>query len=307
MDKLCQGYEYITDSITGEILAIERATGAVYSTTTEQVIVGSTITTPEQKREHHRRNKRNKEIGMRRLVNDPLGKYYFIIAHEQFENIAPENVTRLIYLSTFMNYKENKLMLTERLPMKYEDLPAVLGVSKSTAWRFWREVNGSYISKTAEGLIFTNNTVFRRGNLHRNQFTQYQKIYIDGVRRLYLSVDKKYHRRLGEILKLLPFINLEYNILCRPECALESDISKIDTITVAEFCEWIGYDVAHLNDLLSAYREIRFNVNGRQERFCSLNYDGVNKKGAIICINPHILYCGSDYEKVEVLGAFYKE
>lgn len=68
----------------------------------------------------------------------------------------------------------------------------------------------------------------------------------------------------------------------------------------------IHTDVLHINKLLAIYRDVRFDADGRQERFCAIAYDGINKAGAKICINPHILYCGSNYKQVEILGAFCK-
>lgn len=184
----------------------------------------------------------------RHLTNNPLGKYFFIPSTESFKGILPETVTRLIYLNTFMDYGNNKLMMTERVPN--------------------------------------------------------QQFYIDGVRKLYRATKTKYHSRLDYLFKMLPFINIEYNLLCYPEFTMETNLEKIELMSMAEFCDWIDYDVKHLNNLVSEYREIRFDVGGRQERFCALSYNGINKKNARICINPHILYSGSDYSKVEILGAF---
>lgn len=268
--------------------------------------VGSIYYTPEQQRNYKERKEREAEQALRREALCPLGKFYFVLSEEQFQGVSPESVTRLIFLNTFMDYRNNRLMLSERTPMKRKDLVSVLNVSKATVSRFWKEVAPKYIAEYDDGLIFSNSETFKRGTLPKKKYITYQKIYIEGVRKLYQSTSIKYHRQLGYFFKLLPFINVEYNLLCYPESVLSKNIENIELISISDFCHWIDYDVSQLYKLVNIYQTIVFDVGNRKERFCTLIYDGVDKKNAKICINPHIFYSGSDYGKVEVFGAFCK-
>ncbi len=304
MNTILHGYDNFRDSETGDVLTVERSTGEVLKTVNVDIPIGSIYYTPEQQKAYKKRKERERKNEQIRRVNSPLGKFFFVPSDEQFKGIAPETVTRLIYLSTFMDYENNRLMVSKRISMKRKDLVTVLNVSKATVSRFWKEISPTYIVESANGLLFTNKDVFKRGRIQNRKFLQYQKFYINGVRKLYEATETKNHKRLGCLFKLLPFINIEFNLLCYPKYIMETDLEKIELISIYEFCRWIDFDVKHLNDLVSAYRNICFDVNGRCERFCVLSYDGVNKRNAKICINPHILYNGSDYTKVEVLGAF---
>lgn len=299
-----QGYEYIADESTGKTMAVRRSTGEISEAVNITVPYGSIIYTPESQEQYKERKEQERRNELRRLTCKPLGSFYFVPVSERFANIAPETVTRLIYLNTFVGY-DNKLMLTKRTAMKRKDLTGVLNVSKSTVSRFWKEVSPAYITESDSGLIFSNNIIFKRGSIKTSkEYVQYQKFYINGIRTLYEATERSNHRQLGYLFKLLPFINLEYNMLC---CnPLETAIEKIELISIADFCKMIGYDIAHLNKLMYIYRSIQFEVGGRYERFCAITYDGVNKNNAKIFVNPHILYCGSDYNKVEILGAFCK-
>lgn len=300
-----QGYEYITDESTGKVMAIRRATGEITEAVLCYFPIGTINYTPESQELYQERKEQEQKKNLRQKTNKPLGDFYFIPTSEQFTNIAPETVTRLIYLNSFVGYDDNKLMLTQRTPMKRKDLAEILNVSKSTISRFWREVSPTYITESDSGLIFSNNIIFKRGNIkNAKEYLQYQKIYISGVRKLYEATGRNNHRQLGYLFKLLPFINLEYNMLCYNPS--ETDIEKIELMSIADFCKMIGYDVAHLNKLMSIYRSIQFDVGGRYERFCAITYDGINKNNAKIFVNPHILYCGSNYNKAEILGAFCK-
>ena len=289
-----KGYEFIQENDTGRTLAIHRATGTVLDTVNVTLPVGSKIYTPEQQ-EAYRRYKAIKEH------SNALGRFFFAHQRETFTHISPESATRLIYLNTFAGFNSNQLMRTTRTPLKYTDLPKVLGLSVSTVSRFLKEVSPDYIEIDEEGRIFTNRDIFIRGRLTSNG-EPFQKIYINNVRRLYQGVPRRRDRQLGYIFKLLPYINVEYNLLCTNP--METILEEVDLISVADFCDMVGYDVRHVNKLLKIYSNLLFEVDGRMERFCAIAYDGVTKEEARILVNPHILYSGKDYSRVEILGAF---
>lgn len=301
-----ENYHDLSDPETGKMYRVYEDTGEVAEMIDVTVPAGSIIYTPKQIEAYKKRKAEESRRALKKIANNPLGKFYFVPTHEQFTGVSPLSVTRLIYLSTFIRFESNQLMLTERTPMQRKDLAGVLGVSKATISRFMDEVCPTYIAEDSNGLVFTNGSVFKRGSIPRKQFCQYQKFYIDGIRRLYTETGKNLHKHLGYIFKLLPFINIEYNLVCNPGSVMETDLKQVQLISIAEFCQWIGYDVTHLNKLVAAYSAICFMVDGKLERFCTLSYDGVNKASAYIFINPHILYNGSNYRAVEVLGAFCK-
>ena len=286
------------------MLAVNRNTGEVTETDTTNAPKGTIYYTPEQQKAYKQRKQNEQESYFRRKNNKPLGDFIFIPLNENFSGVSPESVTRLIYLNTFTNYNDNSLMLTQRTPMRYKDLSSVLNVSKSTVTRFWNEVCPHYLTMKGDNLIFTNKDIFKKGYLKRKkEYTDYQKFYIDGIRKLYKSTSKNNHKHLGYLFKLLPYVNLEYNLICyNPK---EKSLNNIELMSMKGFCKQIKYDVTHLNRLLSIYHNIYFNVDGHRERFCTMVYDGIEKQNAKIFINPHIFYCGSNYEQVKILGAFF--
>lgn len=286
------------------MLAVNKNTGEVSETDTVCMPRGTFYSTPEQQKAYGRRKKNEQERYLHRKNNKPLGDFFFIPIEECFDGVSPETVTRLIYLNTFTNYNSNSLMLTQRTPMKYKDLALILNVSKSTVTRFWKEVYPHYLTIQGDNLIFTNTDIFKKGRLKRKkEYTDYQKFYIDGIRKLYNSTSKNNHKHLGYLFKLLPYVNLEYNLICHnPK---EKNLDNIELMSMKEFCRQIKYDVTHLDRLLFIYRNIYFEVNEHKERFCTMVYDGIEKQNAKIFINPHILYCGSNYEQVKILGTFF--
>lgn len=279
------GTKYQVNTDTGEIREM-------YET---WLPVGSKVYTPEQQEAYKKHQEaESRRIG-RKTSNRELGTFAFININNAFDKLKPANVARLIYLSTFLSFGSNILMKTERTAMRYDDLSIILNCSGKTVDRFWKEVSPQYITLTDDGLMLTNDMIFLRNKIkERSNF--FQKVYKDSIRKLFrTAINLNY---VGYIFRMLTFINIEYNILCRnPE---ETKLKEIQPITIDEFCEHIGYSVNQKSRIINTYKKIKFNVNGREERLIAF-VDG----GLRIVINPRVIYSGSDFRKVQVLTLFY--
>ena len=191
--------------------------------------------------------------------------------------------------------------------MRKSNLEKVLILSRQGAFNFWNRVNPKYIAENESGgLISKDANAFIKGKIkRRTKGNEFLKFYVEGVRKLFESVAKQEPSKLkyvGYLFDLLPFVNLQYNIFCsNPD---EKDLDDVQAITLKQFCEYIGYDFNHVDRLISAYKNILIDVKGKKERFCSCT--GLDKSEFKLFINPHILYSGTDYERVKVLGEFCK-
>lgn len=162
-----------------------------------------------------------------------------------------------------------------------------------------------FISEDESGGLFLVKEVFTRGNLQKKQFVQYQKIFNKGVRKLYKATNGKYHAQLGYIFMVIPYINLEYNILCWNP--LETDIEKVRPMTTKQFCQSVGYRLSNLNRLMTIYRDIVFDVNGKKEHFCKIVSNWNDQDNAMICINPAVIYSGKGVHRLDVMRIFFNE
>lgn len=289
MENNLEAYDYlILDNATGELIGGFK-NGAII---TEQEEI------ERRKREKERRLEREAK---RRTTKE---KFFFIRSDTEFEFLSAATLTRLIFLGTYCNY-DGVLMLSERQPMLYSDLSKILNLGKTATNNFWNEASPQYITADTNGYLHLDDIFFHRGRMKRKQCNPYQQFYHKGVRKLYNVVNSRKHKQLGYIFLMLPFINREYNLLCHNP--YETDIDKVELMSIADFCNRIGYDVTHIDRLLKIYDGILFDVDGRKERFCTITYNGINKCNAKICVNPNIFYIGHDYKAVEILGVFCRE
>ncbi len=298
-------YEYFIED--GALKAVNRSTGEVVDAVEQRVPTGSIIITPESREAYQRYKQLKAKNEYKKSANNELGAFYFLSYSEQFSDISPQSAARLIFLNTFSDYETNTLFISNRngkTPITRKDLSDILGISKALVSNFWHEVSPKYISESAEGLLTTNTGIFHRCKLPKGKYMNLQKLYINGIRKLYRETDASKHKHLGYILQMLPYINIEFNILCKNP--FEENLDNIQPLTISEFCDIIGYDSSHLNRLKKIYYDLRFEVKNKRERFCSFVYDGIHSDDVRIFVNPRILYNGSDYRKVEVLGVFCK-
>lgn len=294
-------YDYFKDD-AGNLKAVNLSTGEVIDAVEQRVPIGSSIMTPDKRVAYKEYKKIQEKNQYRKITNKDLGNFFFIQNNEDFTDLPPQTVVRLIYLNTFADYETNNLMLKKDTPMQHKDLTKILKISKSAVSNFWHEVSPKYIIENEYGLMFTNTDVFIKKHLKRRNYISYQKFYNRGIRKLYKATTPNNHKHLGYIFQMLPYINLEFNLLCYNP--LETDLEKVQLMSLADFCKEINYNVSNLNRLMQIYKRLRFDANGIQERFCSFSYDGIDRTQSTIAVNPHVLYNGSDYRKVEVLGAF---
>lgn len=299
-----QGYDYLSDG-QGGAQAVQRSTGEVIEAYTAIVPKGSLIYTPEDQGQYRLRVQREAEAAAkkaeRKLRRKAGDKYYFVLSDFGGDELQPATKARLIFLATFIEYDTGRLMRTQRTPIRWKDLPEVMGISQSEVYRFRKEVAGSYITDR-DGVLFAKDTVFFRGKFAQDREGRYQQFFISAVRQLYRETPANRHKYLGYVFAMLPWINLEYNLLCHnPE---ELDLANVEQITVAEFCKLIGYSEKNRTRLLRIYKSITFLANGKEECFCSFVTNGADMKTARIFVNPHILYKGSKIESVMILGKF---
>lgn len=290
--------------ILDESHVVNQNTGEVVKYTTVLLPCdGSSYITAEDKE----RNKLAKQERIDRAIRrDRSGEHYYFVSRDtNFEDISPASTTRLIYLSTYMRYSDNHLMLTQRTSMRRRDIAKVLGLSDRTSYSFLNEVVPRYVRESESGCLVLCDEVFKRGRMKRKEFNPYQQFYDDGVRQLYKAANGKYHKQLGYLFKLLPYISIEFNLACFNP--YETDIDKVELISISEFCKIINYNVTHIDRLLNIYNTVRFDVNGRQERFCTMIYNGIDTKNAKICINPAVFYAGTNVGRLDVTRLYFRD
>jgi len=256
------------------------------------------------------------------------GAFVFMIfrnCQEEFADLSPQSLTRLMLLATYLNYGDNLLMCKYDLPpelykrtMKKSKHPQfvpmtkhamrkALGLSANIFRELYNElILKKYLFKREEG-FYLSADYFRRGvgtaiDIPNERRTI--RLFINQLANIYDSVENTSHVHLGYVFMLIPFINLRWNIICYNP--LEEDKDNIQPMTLGDFCEIAGYGRENAGRLVGYYDDILFDSHGRKMRLVTFIHhedEGQMK----IMVNPYVLYAGDDMKRVELLGHFALE
>ena len=214
--------------------------------------------------------------------------------------ISNEDLTKLIFISTYISYNNNRLMLDDKHCMEKSDMQSLLKVSDVTFWRFFKAVTETKIINETDDGLFLNPSIFSKGssdkikNIDKNRM----RLYTDGIRTLYGKAKICEHSLLSYLYQAIPFVNINYNMLCSNP--METDIKKIHTIPFEEYCKAIGYDPDNARRLKTKIKKLRL------KRLPVFNFVD-NNDGLFCYINPNVYYAGNNFKEVRVLGKFVKQ
>lgn len=139
-----------------------------------------------------------------------------------------------------------------------------------------------------------------RGRIPKRQHDIWIKFYINAVRALYRASEKSNIKHIGYVFGLLPFVNIQHNVLCWN--VLERDIDLLEPLTIGDVCDLIDYDRKNLYRLLKTFKKIRFEIGGQEVPFVRFVNNGVDIADSLVVVNPDVLYSGTNADAVRNLG-----
>lgn len=236
-----------------------------------------------------------------RRVNDDYGVFVRLLytpTQTLGLDMKPESLTKLIYLSTFITY-DGYLVNSRNMRMDQKAMMKVLNVSERTYKDFISDIKGKNIllfddKKNAyinTDILFKGKCKMKPDNVDKS----ITRLYVVGVRDLYEKSSVTNHRLLSYLYQAIPYVNLDYNILC--ENPYEKDLGSVKSMQFVDFCEKIGYDPHNYVRLKNTMKKL-FIRNKPVFNFVD------NGFGLFCYINPHIYYAGNKHDEVEVLGNF---
>lgn len=231
------------------------------------------------------------------------------ICMDTFPNISPADLTRLMYLSTYLNYN-NELEDERGKVMHKNDIKKIMRLSDQQFYNFWNTMTSCNILHEEAYGVKLSNDLFFKGSLSSKKAVKYKKknlavsrMYIDGIRDLYQKSTPSSHKTLSYIFRILPFVNRKYNVVCKNPW--EINVHNIDTMTVGEFADIIGYDRHNISRLITDLVHTTFMVGDKE--LGAIGIVSVNKSAKEdrkIYINPYVYFAGDDIKDVEVLCVF---
>lgn len=232
----------------------------------------------------------NNQSMLKRCIKERYGSFYFSYYNKMLNILKPQYLTRALYLCSYMNY-DNLLVegKTHHKPIYESDLIRIWNISRAEMFNTKKELIdlGILIVNENKTLSISENFC-KKGELMKNIKDEKARIFNDAIREIYEKAKPSEHKKLALLYKMLPYINLKWNMVCSN---IDEEIKDlVQPIDVKTLCKLLNQsNVTKLKkDLLS------LTVNGRP---VVLMASVMNK--SIILINPAVYYKGTRLEDVD--------
>ena len=201
------------------------------------------------------------------------------------------DLVRLFYLSTCMLYKRDTLYYSNGRQLTADSLPEVLQTSESTCRRFLAAMEQQGYLQIEDGAVIMNTEYFARQSIRHwiGDDRSFIRVYHNAYRYLYRQLKKKQRGQLAYLIRMIPYLHEERNIVCANTFAHDADrITPLDDKRICEAVEYNPNQSARLmKDLQALHLENgqpAFIYNAEQRCFIvhpALFYEG-DAQGAVL-------------------------
>lgn len=206
-------------------------------------------------------------------------------------DMSNTDLVRLFYLSTCMLYKRDTLYYSNGRMLTADSLPEVLQTSESTCRRFLAAMEQQDYLQIEDGAVTMNTEYFARQSIRHwiGDDRSFIRVYHNAYRYLYRQLKTKQRGQLAYLIRMIPYLHEERNIVCANTFAHDADrITPLDDKRICEAVEYNPNQSARLmKDLQALHLENgqpAFIYNAEQRCFIvhpALFYEG-DAQGAVL-------------------------
>lgn len=289
---------------------VDPTTGEFVVAYGKEELIEYKIQARENKAKGYEIRKNKNKLSM--LVDEELGSFYFNKYTELLEQTKTDKgkydtalVFRFLYLCTYLGfdgvlmyggYRNNK----HHDLMQEKDLQEVLQIDrKQVRQTKERLVELGLVEITEQGHIKVNKKYCKKGNITMadKEGKNIVRVFDQGIQKLYKATLPKEHKRLGLLVPLLPYLNIQYNVLCHN--IEETQASKIEPLSIQEVCSIVGYNV---NNARRLEKELIGATVGQEPCFMV----SISAYAVIYTINPRLFYRGNDVKSLQSVIDMFK-
>jgi hypothetical protein len=236
-------------------------------------------------------NELNKDL---QSWNNELGGFVFVLFKycnsmmQQHEDLIPEDITKLFYLATFVDY--SGVLIYDNRPMDRDIMQSKLDMSREKFTNFFNKLkNLKILSQDEDKNIVINKSYFFKGDIDKEikKNMDYTRVYIKTIRYLYENVPQRKQGRLGNYFKLIPYIHRQRNVLCKNPDELKE---KVNLLHVRELQEILGYTRDSVRSFIREMLSVRLENGEAILGFFRTEYD---EGKSYVIVNPKVFYGGN--------------
>lgn len=217
-------------------------------------------------------------------------------------DIDRANISRLIYLATYIDYNDRQRNLLvnsthenqSKEHMSRADMKRVLGLGDTAFKNFLSDMKGNNLIYEADKKFYINTDFFEKGKSNF-QNKEYTRIYIDTTRFLYENTTSRQHKQLSYAFQLIPLLHYETNTICYNPS--EVDRMKLEYMGLKNICEFlqISTEKKSMNKFENDLYKLQVKVgNNMYYMFRRVIVKGANGKFDYFVMNPAVIWKGRD-------------
>ena len=218
-------------------------------------------------------------------------------------DIEKQNISRVIYLATFIDYNTNQENLLIKHgqnykiePMSKKDIQNKLKLAVGPFNSFMRDVKKNGLLFEVDEKFYLSPEYFTKGkNNFRNK--EYTRIFIKPVQYLYEHTTPRQHGALSYVYQLIPYMNYETNIICSNP--LETDFCKINKMPLKEVCAMLGLKTDRKT--IYRFKETlrKFYIKVDNQKYYVFAYAVINGNIDYYVVNPLVVWGGSNTDNLK--------
>lgn len=214
------------------------------------------------------------------------------------------HIIRMVILGTFLG--EDGYIRYNHRKIKKGMLKYIWDTSSrnSINLTYAKLINIKYIEEDSGGFLMINKNVMINGKVKDikkikkvNDKYTYTRLFKKNIQNMFYNTSEKGRKQLANLLKILPFINFKYNVLCLNPT--EIDEEKLKLLNWKELTRICGYDESNSTRLKKDLMNLRiydYEVIGQFE----------TGSGKSICVNPKVFYSGNNIEDIRFLYSMFR-
>ena len=152
-------------------------------------------------------------------------------------NMTDSDIIKTLYLATYLDY-DSYLKFDSGKIMDKSDVKQVIGVNKNLFGKWYNKMLSLKILTEDDKGIHMSKNYYVKGAIAKNK--DYNRMFIEGTRQIYEYNKNSNHTMIGQMIRLLKYVNTHTNVLCWNP--LESDTEKIVPITIGQLAKEFGYN-----------------------------------------------------------------
>ena len=247
-----------------------------------------TMKTPREVERERKQRDYHRMLANAEKYKDRIGSFLFLASDNDLITISPQSAARFVFLCSYLKFGTDRLYITQRTPMKVDDLPGVLCASTSTVRRFLKEMIPKYMTVTKDGALRANTNVCRRSSLEKGG-NSYHRVYAPLLRAAYYSLLAGRVQLLGYIFQAVRYLDMNTNMIC----IRSKSSDEIVPMTGFQFAEAVKYSPREVHRLHRYYQELTAEMGMESHKLILFSSDTAPGRSNLY-VNP-CLMTSSDY------------